>query len=155
AVVDWNGAPITTVPKVTLELVRLEEDYGWYYDESEGRGTYQVHLRQVQESTAAVKVENGRFTATLTPSPEGAGVLVRARAGKAKSELHLGGDGHYWGEWGEYSASRSVERTPRPARPTWIGLEAPERVAVGEAAEVRFRSPFKGRALFTVETNEV
>jgi alpha-2-macroglobulin len=155
AVVDWNGAPITTVAKVTLELVRLDEDYGWYYDESEGRGTYQVSLRPVQESSTTVKVENGRFTATVTPGQEAAGFLVRARAGKARSELHLDGDGHYWGEWDEYGRPQSVERTPRPSRPTWVSLEAPARVKVGEEVTVRFRSPFQGRALFTVETNQV
>lgn len=156
AVVDWNGAPISTVGKVTVELVRLEEDYGWYYDEDEGRGTYQVSLRPVQDASATVKVENGRFTATVTPTQEAAGFLVRARAGKARSELHLDGDGHYWGEWGEYGGGeKAVERTPRPARPTWVALDAPARVKVGEDVTVRFRSPFKGRALLTVETNQV
>jgi len=154
AVVDWNGTPITTVQKVTLELVRFDEDYGWYYDEDEGNGTYKVNLRPVVESTSTIKVENGRFSATLTPAQDGAGFLVRARAGKSTSELHLGGDGHYWYEWGE-GRTAQVERTPRPARPSWIGLEAPARVSVGENATVRFKSPFKGRALFTVETDEV
>ncbi|HYV48464.1 MAG TPA: MG2 domain-containing protein [Myxococcaceae bacterium] len=155
AVVDWNGAPITTVGKVTVELVRLDEDYGWYYDEDEGRGTYQVSLRPVQESSTTVKVENGRFTVTLTPQQESSGFLVRARAGKARSELHLDGDGHYWGEWDEYGNRHTVERTPRPARPTWVALEAPPRVKVGEDVTVHLKSPFKGRALFTVETNQV
>jgi len=156
AVVDWNGAPVLTVGKVTVELVRLDEDYGWYYDEDEGRGTYQVSLRPVQDSAATVKVENGRFTATVTPTQDAAGFLVRVRAGKTRSELHLDGDGHYWGEWGEYGGNaQAVERTPRPARPTWVALDAPGRVKVGEDVAVHFRSPFKGRALFTVETNQV
>ena len=49
--VDWLGKPVTDVETVELELIRLESEYGWYYDEARGHESYRRYLRPVTEAT--------------------------------------------------------------------------------------------------------
>src|SRR5688500_14477891 len=150
--VDWDGKLVGHVPQVELELLRLEEEYGWYYDEDLGHETWRRYLRPVPEDRTTVTVAGGRFRQTWRPQADAAGYLVRARAGAARTELKLEGDGGwYW--WGE--GEGEAERTPRPDRATWIDLELPERAEVGRRVEVKLQAPFRGRLLLTAETDEV
>ena len=150
--VDWDGRLVGHVPQVELELLRLEEEYGWYYDEDLGHETWRRYLRPVPEDRATVPVSGGRFRATWRPQADAAGFLVRARAGDARTELKLEGEGGwYW--WGD--GETEAERTPRPDRATWIDLAIPERAEVGGRVEVKLQAPFRGRLLLTAETDEV
>ncbi|RKG58727.1 hypothetical protein D7X30_14090 [Corallococcus sp. AB011P] len=153
-VVDWNGQPVTgdKAPKtVQLEYQLLEENYGYYYDEESGYERYQRYLRPQREGEATAKVENGRFTATVLPGRDGAGYLVRARAGNTQTDLAIEGEGrYYW--WGEGSR---VDQTPRPLKPTALDISLPAKGKVGEALTVKMKAPYRGRVLFTVETDRV
>ncbi|MCY1045141.1 MG2 domain-containing protein [Corallococcus sp. bb12-1] len=153
-VVDWNGQLVADGkgPKtVELEYQLLEENYGYYYDEESGYERYQRYLRPQRDGQLTAKVEGGRFTATVTPGRDGAGYLVRARAGATQSDLALEGDGrYYW--WGEGSR---VDQTPRPMKPTALELSLPAKGKVGEALTVKVKAPYRGRVLFTVETDRV
>ncbi len=153
-VVDWRGELLSggKAPKtVELEYLLLEENYGYYYDEDSGYERYQRYLRPQREGAVTVKVENGRFSANVLPGRDGAGYLVRARAGNTQTDLTVEGDGrYYW--WGEGSR---VDQTPRPAKPTALELSMPAKGRVGEALTVKMKAPYRGRVLFTVETDRV
>lgn len=152
-VVDWDGklAP-NAVQEVKVEYVRLEAEYDWYWDEEEDGSSYQRHMRPVVEGRETVPVKGGKFTARWSPQTDAEAFLVRAHAGEAQTDLQIEGEGsRYW--WSP--ATSAVDQTPKPAKPTWIALGAPKSIEVGKKAEVSFTAPFDGRALLTVETDEI
>lgn len=150
--VDWQGQTVRDVSQVELSFIRLDTEYGWYYDEQRGYETYRRFLRPVTESTQEVSLEGGKFTATWNPAGDGAAFLVRASAGDARTELHLEGTGDWY--WWRPEES-DVERTPRPGRPTWLALDTPDSIRVGERFPINFEVPWDGRVLLTTETDEV
>ncbi|QDE96417.1 alpha-2-macroglobulin family protein [Myxococcus xanthus] len=154
-VVDWDGkllAASDKTPKtVDVEFLRLEEEYGSFYDENEGYERYQRYLRPVREGRSTVAVKDGRFSLDVTPGADAAGYIVRVRSGGAQTDLELEGEGrYYW--WGEGSR---VDQTPRPLKPTSLDLALPAKGRVGQAITVKLKSPYKGRMLFTAETDRV
>lgn len=151
-VVDWNGALAPkAADEVTVELVRLEPEYGWWWDEDEGGESYRPQVRRVSEGKRKVKVEGGKFTAELTPAGWGVGFLVRVTAGRALTELPVEGDNDGWWWGGEQRG----EQTPRPLKATSLVVELPRAVKVGEKTTAKIAVPFRGRALLTVETDRV
>jgi len=152
-VVDWQGAPYGKQPKaIELEYLRLDEEYGYFYDEESGEERYQRHLRPVREGRATAKPEGGKFSLQVTPSTDSAGYIVRVKSGAAQTDLQLEGHGrYYW--WG--GASARVDQTPRPARPTSLAVELPRSAKVGESLSVKVKAPYRGRMLFTAETDGV
>ncbi|XXF76058.1 alpha-2-macroglobulin family protein [Myxococcaceae bacterium GXIMD 01537] len=153
-VVDWNGALVTNakaLQPVEVEYLRLEEEYGSYYDESEGDERYQRYLRPVREGRSTVTVADGRFSLTVTPASDAAGYLVRVKSGNAQTDLQLEGSGrYYW--WG---GSMREDQTPRPLKPASLALTLPRSAKVGEAVTVTVKAPHRGRMLFTAETDRV
>jgi uncharacterized protein YfaS (alpha-2-macroglobulin family) len=153
AVVDWAGKVTGAVNQVHVELVHLEADYGYGYDDDSGESTYNRWLRQVPEGKLDARVAGGKFSFDVTPSESSAGFLIRVTAGKAKTELLL--DGEYpWEAYG-YGDGGHVDQTPRPAKPTRLALTLSKEAEVGKPTEVAVRSPYKGKVLWTVETDGV
>lgn len=150
--VDWQGHPVNDVDTVTVELVRLETEYGWYFDEALGRDTYRRYRRPVSDLKEEVQVVDGIFSVRWKPQQDGEFFLVRATAGDARTELSLEGRGDWY--WWEPDETES-EQTPRPGRPTWLALETPEQTKVGERFPVSFKAPYRGRVLLTAETDEL
>jgi alpha-2-macroglobulin len=154
-VVDWEGRLITdakALKPLEVEYVRLEEEYGYYYDDEEGYERYQRFLRPVREGSDKAKVEGGKFQLQITPTQDAAGFIVRVRSGGAQTDLQLEGRGrYYWYGGGE----ARVDQTPRPLKPASIALELPRTGKVGEAVAVRFKAPYRGRVLLTAETDQV
>lgn len=152
-VVDWKGAPYAkAVPPLEVEYLRLEEEYGLVYDEEQGEETYQRFLRPVREGRSTLKAEGGRFSLQVTPGEDAAGYLVRVKAGQAQTDLQLEGQGRYYWWYGD---SSRVDQTPRPAKATVLRLELPKSARVGKAVPVKLKVPYRGRVLFTVETDRV
>ena len=151
-VVDWAGKLVTDVSEVTLLAARLEDEYGWWYDDEDGYGSQQRYQRRVAEGEAKVAVTDGSFSWTVTPEADGAGYLVEARAGAALTGLKLDGTSNYW--W--WSApDESVDVTPKPLRPGTLTLELPQTIRLDKKSKVKFTAPYGGRALLAVETHEV
>ena len=153
AVVDWSGelAP-EAVSQVQLEFVRLEREWGAFYDEDQGRTVYRSYRRPVVESEREVPVQGARFSADLTVGSDASGYLVRVRQGNAVTELVREGSGRFYG-WSPWETSRDL--TPRPGPARWIALDVPDSLRLGESFDVTFDAPFAGRALFTLESDEV
>ncbi|MFT3699274.1 MAG: MG2 domain-containing protein [Kofleriaceae bacterium] len=154
-IVDWQGKQITSgVDKLDIELVHLEADYGYSYDEDSGEGSYNRNVRQVPEGKQTAKVTGGSFTFDVIPGESDVGYMVRAKAGKAKTELVL--DGEYPYEyWYGYYNNGSVDTTPRPAKPTQLQPKLAKEIEVGKPVEVKVVAPYKGKVLWTVETDHV
>lgn len=150
-VVDWKGNIVKSVKEVDVELLHFEEEYSWYYSEERGDQATERALHPVVEGRTKVAVSDGAFTIRLTPGGDAPAFLLRVRAGPATSELHFDGLGASYA----WAPAESVDRTPGPSRPTWLAMDAPSRVGKGTPITVRVTAPWRGRALFTVETDRV
>ncbi|MBW1878302.1 MAG: hypothetical protein JRJ84_08075, partial [Deltaproteobacteria bacterium] len=151
-VVDWSGEVYPSVSKVTVDLVRLQEEYLYTWDSEEHRYRYRRMLRRSQEDTAEAAVQDGRFSLTLHPSMNSAGYLVVAKSGDARTELFVEGSGRrYWWQPRE----TAVDQTPRPNKPGELAMETTEVAQVGDKVTVKVIAPYGGRMLFTAETHEV
>ena len=152
-VVNADGAFVTDVSTAELEFFRLENEYGFIYDEGEDTEAWRRYLRRVADGSATATVRGGKFSTQITMKESGAGYLVRAKVGDAVTELMIEGDDS-WSWWSE-GGEEGVDTTPRPGKPRSVALELPDRIEVGKASEILFVAPWRGRALITVETHRV
>lgn len=150
--VDHGGERLQNVASVEVELIRLEVEWGWYYDDA-GYWNSRHQIRPVTEDRREVEVRDGRFQVTFRPGSDGPGFLVRARVpgSNARTDLELDG----MGQWYYRQPGESDPKTPAPGRATWIALNTPEKGEVGKKIDVSFTAPFNGRVLFTAETDGI
>jgi uncharacterized protein YfaS (alpha-2-macroglobulin family) len=152
-VVDWTGKATAAVQEVTVDVFRMEEEYGWWYDEDEGDSSQRRTLRPAREDSQRVAVTDGKFTVQVTPKADAAGLMVRVRAGHTVTERFVEGTGgRYW--WGD-EEGRTVDTTPRPLRPASLPIEVPGPVQVGVRTTASVHAPYPGRILWTLETDRV
>jgi uncharacterized protein YfaS (alpha-2-macroglobulin family) len=154
-VVDWKGEIVDSVREIELELLHTDIEYDWYYDDDSDGTRSRRFERLVPDGRQKLAVVGGRFSATLTPEGDAAGYVFRVRAGRAQTDLRIEGDGerYYW--FGESGEGRD-DGTPHPLRATTLEiLPLAADVRVGAPTKVSFRSPFKGRALLTAETDGI
>jgi hypothetical protein len=151
-VVDWNGKPAPQATgQIHVELAHLQADYGYGYDDASGDSRYDRWLRKVPEGKQDVKVAGGKFSLDVTPGEADYGFLIRVTSGKATTELLL--DGAYPYEYYGYGDGGHYDQTPRPAKPTQFAVKLPNDIKVGEAVTANVRSPYRGKVLWTVETD--
>ena len=151
-VVDQEGKPVVDGRTVELSLSRMEHEYGWYWDDEWDNERYEYHAHPVLEQTLSVKVDGqGKFKASLPIKTSSSNFLVAAALGEARSELRVSGGGYY--SWHGDTSNQGV--TPSPRAPASIPIAGPEAIDLGQRATVTFEAPFAGRALVTVETDEV
>lgn len=151
-VVDWTGAPVKDAADLDLELLRVEHEHDWIYDDAEGHWSYRHYTRLASDGKLPrPAVKDGKFSATITAGTNAAAFVVRARAGRATTDLRIEGAEPYW--W--WSSENGRDETPRPMKPASIDLEAPAEIQAGRAEKLTFVSPFKGRALVSLETDRV
>lgn len=160
--VDWQGKILEGQTladllgendgKIDIELVRLESEWDWSYDEGEGDSNFRRYLRPASESITQLPLSGGRFKGEFNIARDAASYIVRARLRNARTDLSVkGGDEDMW--W--YPAETSRDQTPKPFKPQWIDLVDIGNTAVGEELVVKFDAPYKGRLLLTTETDEV
>lgn len=150
--VDWQGKLVPRDATIEVELIRLETEYDWSFDDDSGGSGVRRYLRQASEGRSSVQVKGGKFQGEFKIAQGGAGFVVRARLNDARTDLNLKGDDddYYW-YWGESSR----DQTPRPFKPTWLDLVGPDLLKKGKDATFKFTAPFKGRVLLTMETDEI
>ena len=152
--VDWQGKPVLQNGKVDVQLEHLETDYGYSYDEDTGEASYDRNLRHVPEGKLTAAITGGKFSFEVTPGDADIGYVVKVKTGKAETHLVL--DGVYPYEYySDYGDSDRVDQTPRPAKPTKLKLELPKKLEVGTAATVKVKAPYRGKLLWTIETDRV
>lgn len=153
AVVDWEGelAP-GAASSVDVEVYTIQEETLWTWDAEEQTSRYRRLSRRSLAESRSVPVTGGTWSFDVTGGPDGAGVIISARAGAARTELYVPGAQRRWW-WGGADSGR--DQTPRPAAPTTLAVTAPDRVRVGEDVAFTVRVPWRGRLLFTAETDAV
>ncbi len=156
-VVDWRGDLAAEAAQVDVELVELESEWSWEYDDDEGsyQSSRYVHEASLQKSKVAVK--DGRFKYSFTPAHAAEAFLVRATIGpRIQTDLHVRGEGYSW-YWEEYYSSYrgGSDRTPGPMAPEGIVLNLPPSIQTGAPVPVAADLPYPGRLLLTVETDRV
>ncbi len=152
-VVDWLGKPVSSVKELELDIFRMEEEYGWWWDEWEGTSTQSRQLRPAREDKQKVTVNSdGTFTLDVTPQTDSAGTMLRIEAGGAMTEVFVEGSGrrYYWQD-----SETVVDTTPRPLRPGTLPIEVSSSIRVGEVNTLTAIAPYAGRILFTVETDKL
>ncbi|HEY1553761.1 MAG TPA: MG2 domain-containing protein [Kofleriaceae bacterium] len=158
-VVDWTGklAP-SAIEHVQVELVHLEAEYGYDYDDNTGESRWDRWTRAVPEGKQVATVSGGNFHFDVTPNEADAGYVVRVKAGKAKTELALPPSyGYYYYDYGEegYRYGYRADATPRPARATQLAIDVPKDIELGKPVAVHAKTPYRGKVLWTVETDHV
>lgn len=144
-VVDWDGELRTDIDTVDLSVIQLRRRWGyWYY-----RNRYKRQWIQVIEASRSVPVSDGKFSYTFTPQSYAYNYAVRLRSGGARTDLKLR---RSWSSRWQYGRGG---RTPGPKDANSLVLDSRGKVAINKAHKVRFESDVKGRALMTVETDEV
>ncbi len=163
-IVDWNGERVESVDTVSIELLKVEREYGWVYDELEGRWTNRRHAHLVRTQQREVAVSGGRFSIELKTPESASSYVVRARYTEPApadgsrgpeeviGDLSLGGS---WGYWWYYHGYYRGDATPRPVKPESLVVSAPKEARVGEAINVGVEVPYAGRVLWTVESSGV
>ncbi|MEW6775617.1 MAG: MG2 domain-containing protein [Bdellovibrionota bacterium] len=155
-VVDWKGELFAGVKDVELQVFHIEQELNWYSDD-EDFGRYERIQRLVSEGRKKVPVNDGKFQEILTPVARAVGYVIRARSGNAETDLYLEGDFEddfsWWFDVDQGPSRR--DETPRPLRPKSLPLSVPVQVKVGEKVKVTAEVPYRGRILFTLETNRI
>ena len=158
-VVDWTGKPMpAAIERVQVELLHLEGEYSYGYDDDTGESRWDRWVRPVPEGKQIATVTGGKFHFDVTPNETDAGYVVRVKAGKAKTELELEPTyPYYYYEWGEegYRYGYRTDATPRPAKPTQLALDLPKDIELGKPVAVKAKTPYRGKVLWTVETDHV
>lgn len=161
-IVDWEGALRKDVGHVDVEVVQVREQWG----RSSRTGRYERRWIEIAEHAKRLKVVGGKFVYSFTPRSNRYEYLVRVRSGEARTELMVSRTYDDWDDdcwrydecdedegWGRNRRNASV--TPRAKKAGSLVLASRGEVGIGRAHTVRFESEFKGRALMTVETDEV
>lgn len=153
-VVDWQGRPVAAARDLEIEVLAVESQYGWAFDEALGYDTYRRYRRIVPSQRRTLRAEGGDFRFVWEPRGDAESWVVRVRAAgtRARTDLEIAGDGgaYWWAPW-----ETQVDQTPKPDRPTWVALDLPETVRAGERVTVSFDAPYRGRALIAVETDRM
>ena len=153
-IVSPEGRLLTSggVDEVSLEIVRLDEEYGWWWDEEDSSSAYRRLLRRSPVERLTLPVSDGEFSYSWTPPTNAAGYLFVFEAGGARTEHHLDGAGRRY-RWSPRDSS--VDQTPRARRPTPLRVRLPEEARVGASVTAKVDAPYSGRMLWTVETDHV
>ena len=146
---DVDGAAVEEDGKVTLEFYNIRRHRSWQRDGWSGRYRVQYDYEMMLERVGDVQVKDGRFAVETTVADVHTAYLIRARYGDAKSDLKIDRRGRLW-HW-----SGQTDHTPQARRPGQVTIDAPEEAVVGESTPIEFTAPFDGKALVTVETDEV
>lgn len=147
-----DGTALKAEGQLTVELLRVERENAWVYDEDSGYWSYTVHERLSGNERIQTTAEAGRFSFQVTPGSAAPAYLIRVEGFEARSELRVQGDP--WG-YRRWWAGAAGDRTPSPGAPESVPLTLPKSLKKGEAAKVVAEVPFAGRILYTVETDRI
>jgi hypothetical protein len=154
ALVDWGGNLVTETVSVEIEILEVQNEWIWEYDDDLGRSTWRRFLREIQVGAEKLKAKNGKFKYSFKPAGHAEGYIVRASAGdNARTDLYLEGEGYDW--WWDEDYEARADRTPSPMVPDGIVVDVKGTLEVGKPMAASMNLPYPGRLLFTVETDEV
>ncbi|NBX16307.1 MAG: hypothetical protein EBR09_02965 [Proteobacteria bacterium] len=151
--VDHSGNVINSNSEVEIQFLTVKIEYNWLYDNSSERYSLKRRMHLQFESKTKLKANAGRFEFPFVAPSNAPMYLVRVQSGNSRSELEIEGTGSGWSwydEWDNESGSTSA-----PARATPLKIKTTADISEGKPAAVKVAFPYKGWALFTVETDKV
>ncbi len=137
---------------VAVTVYKLDEEFGWWWDEESGESNYRRLLRRSEMEKFELPVAQSGFTHRWTPPTEAAGFVLVYDAGMARTEVFLEGSGRRF-LWSPRDSA--VDSTPRPVRPSQLEIVLPETAEVGGTVTASTKVPYAGYMLWTVETDRV
>jgi len=144
---DWLGEKVSSVGNVNVEFIALEHMYSYYYRRRYGHRDRR-EVRQMVVDHKEVDVTDGEFEVDVPVNHDTDNFAVRVSAGNASSTLQVDIDS--WDYW-----YRGRDDTPRPQMPTEVAVDVDGPAEVNKPTSVTLTSPYRGRALVTVETHQV
>ncbi len=152
-VIGGEGQLLAKKTSVKVSLSRVEREQDWTFDPDTGRWTYREHHRLSTEQEVEVTTDGGRFEAVVVAGRRSGTYVIAARFGAASAEIERRGTGSSYYDWSY--GERSTHMTPRPEAPTAVPIDLPAQIGVGEPVVAKVRIPYAGRALLSVEADEV
>lgn len=166
-VVDWRGHRTDEIDSLRADFVRLHREQ---LDREQGdadpgkrdAGAVEERaktsaLRYVRETTRRIDVaEDGSFEIRFTPERVGDGYLIRATSGDAVTEVRFEpARSKVWRGPTPNDPTADSTATPPPNPPHALPVEVPDPIRVGRTETATIDAPFPGRALMTVETDQL
>lgn len=134
---------------ITLEFFNVRTHWSRQVNPSTGRHSWERNYQFSLERVLEVTPREGRFRVETTAAEVATAYLVRARYGNARTDLQIARRGHYW-DW-----SAGADTTPHALRPGVVRFAEAPMARMNQPTEIQFEAPFAGRALLTVETDQV
>jgi alpha-2-macroglobulin len=150
ALVGADGKLAALDRPIKLELLRIDQENDWAYDEERGRWRHTSITRKVVDATVELTAKGGRFSGSITPGQAAHRYLLRATSGDLQTGRTVRGSSYWWGSYESVS-----DRTPKPFKPESLTINLPSKATVGSPTTVEFQSPYTGRALITLESDRV
>jgi alpha-2-macroglobulin len=149
--VGHDGQLARTDAPLKIQVIRLQEEWSWQWltdDAGRRRQSWTTHTREVVEGVSQAAIKRGQLAFSFTPRHSGR-YLVRAWHGPVVSDVEIAVG------WSYVSSTGSMDRTPKPQRPADMPLDLPKEVEGGAPIVAKFDAPFPGRALVSVETDQL
>ncbi|MGM0568877.1 MAG: alpha-2-macroglobulin family protein, partial [Elusimicrobiota bacterium] len=153
-VLDRHGEKVEASDELTVEISRVEYDWYYSYNPNDRRYTWNWVPYDYKISEDMVEYQKGEFEINFTPSSSWGAYLVSVYLDGSVSQVFLPAR---W-EW-RYMAVRRAARASDLRKfqdPQYIQLDTDrDEYKTGDTVNISFNSRFSGKALFSVESDEV
>lgn len=151
-IVGLDGAVVVQEREIDVFLYSMKAEHNWRYDPATGEYRYHRTLHPELDAKFKVKAVGGRFEIPATAQRISPAYLIRAQSGNARTEVQIegAGSGYAWDFW-----ESGRDKTPGPMKATWLKLDAPTEIKIGQKAKVKFLLPYRGWLLMTTESDKV
>ncbi|MCD6579576.1 hypothetical protein J7L48_08860 [bacterium] len=154
-IVNSKGKKSDKLKQVHLELLRVDYDWYYYYDDYDSEYDWKWVPYTYSEQAKVVDVKNGKFSYSFTPDSYWGGYIVKATDDDNKiiSEVFLPA------QW-EWRYSRYTHRRSSQLRkykdPEFIKIQTDKNeYSIGEIAKIKVNTKYEGIIHFSVETDNV
>jgi uncharacterized protein YfaS (alpha-2-macroglobulin family) len=151
-VVGVDGSELAQDREIDVSVYTMKAEHNWNYHSETGEYRYNRTLHPELDVKLKVKAVRGRFDIPFTAQRIAPAYLVRAQSGNARTEVQIDGSGSGYA-WDFWESGRN--RTPGPMKATWLNLEAPAEIKLGQKSKVKVHLPYRGWVLMTTESDKV
>lgn len=152
-IVDHSGNIVASNSEIEIQILSVKMEYNWTYDNNTDTYSFKKKMHRQFESKTKIKSTAGRFEFPFVAPSVAPLYIVRAQSGKSRTEIQIEGSGSGWSWADDWDYDSNA--TSAPGRATPLKLKVPAEIAEGETAGLKVTFPFKGWALFTVETDKI
>lgn len=149
---DSEGNIIPENREIDVQIFSVRVEHNWSYNRSTGDYNYNRRIHPEISEKMKIKSKGGKFEISFTADRIAPLYMVRVQSGIARTDLQIegSGSGYAWDYWESGS-----DKTPGPMQATWLDVKTPEEIRVGQKAKAKVVFPYRGYALFAVETDSI